>query len=127
MSMVLTTTAMADYRLVLPLYIDIIKILYMSMPLYACSMASLPVLVYWCGGVTAPHTDLEYVLQRFGLFLVNLCGRIYFWKRHRVYVDFFQNDSVLGEAAYSCGRPKDISHFMHGIINICTQRRSGAC
>ena len=72
--MVITTTTMADYRLVLPLYTDIIKILYMSMPLYACSMASLPVLVYWCGGVTAPHTDLAYVLQCFGSFPADISG-----------------------------------------------------
>ena len=90
MSMVITTTTTADYRLVLPLYIDIIKILYMSMPLYACSMASLPVLVYWCGGVTAPHTGLAYVLQRFGSFPVNPSGRRYFWKRCRVYGDFYK-------------------------------------
>ena len=95
---------MSMVRLVLPLYIDIIKILYMSVPLYACSMASLPVLVYWCGGVTTPHTGLAYVLQRFGSFPVNPCGCRYFWKRRCVYADFFQNDSVLGEAAYSCGR-----------------------
>ena len=76
----------------------------MYMHLYACSMASFPVLVFWCGGVTGPHAGLAYVLQRFGSFPVNPCGRRYFWKRRRVYGDFLQNDSVLGEAAYSCGR-----------------------
>jgi len=96
MSMVITTTTVADYRLVLPLYIDIINILYMSMPLYACSMASLPVLVYCCCGVTAPHTGLAYVLQRLSSFPVNPSGRRYFWKRHCVYGDFFQKRQRIG-------------------------------
>ena len=95
---------MVYYRLVLPLYIDIIKILYMSMTFYACSMALLPVLVYWCGAITAPYSGLACVLQRFGSFPVNPCGHRYIWKRRRVYGDFFINDSVLGEATYSFGQ-----------------------
>ena len=75
--------------------------------LCACFMASLPVLVYWCGGVTAPHTGLAYVLQRFGSFPVNPCERRYFWKRRHVSRDLFQNNSVLGEVTYLCGRARD--------------------
>jgi len=37
----------------------------------------------------------------------------------RVYGDFFQNDSVLGEAAYSCGRALTLSLRLLFLVFMC--------
>ena len=58
---------------------------------------------------------------------MNQSGRRYFWKRRRVCGDCLQNDSVLGQAAYSCGRAPILnflsiapSHSYHYYVCFCS-------